>query len=291
MQAWLSGAADGQGGGQAFGPGHAGGQDWLGGTGSAVAPPGDASGAGQGCGHDASRSQGGGQGRAGWPGPAGWGHGGGGQGRSAAGDAVVGAFGWAQGGGHARTELAEPVVEQGGGHFVGAWPEPDGWHGGGHAGAPLTALAFGQGRGQAAGSQGGWQGRLGEAPDAFGHGVAVATRSSAAVVVVEADVVGGDCGAVAASAAGAEPAASPAGSEADGPADIVATDRAGREPGAAWDTATSASTMATVLRATRSTRGDSRRIQRRCTVVTSPPPDRGRGRPSCARPQPVRLVI
>ena len=50
MQGWLSGAADGQGGGQALGPGHGGGQDCLGETGSAVAPPGDASGAGQGCG-------------------------------------------------------------------------------------------------------------------------------------------------------------------------------------------------------------------------------------------------
>src|SRR5438094_738874 len=45
------GAAEGQGGGQAFGSGHGGGQDWLGGTGSAVveagAGPAEAQGGGQ----------------------------------------------------------------------------------------------------------------------------------------------------------------------------------------------------------------------------------------------------
>jgi hypothetical protein len=68
-------------------------------------------------GHDPSgwgvRGQGGGQ--AGW---AGFG--------AVAFDGVAGASGWAQGGGHALTELAEPELEQGGGHFVGAWPAPDG---------------------------------------------------------------------------------------------------------------------------------------------------------------------
>ena len=45
MQLWSAGAADGQGGGQSFGPWHGGGgQDWLGGTGSAMVVP-----AGAGC--------------------------------------------------------------------------------------------------------------------------------------------------------------------------------------------------------------------------------------------------
>jgi hypothetical protein len=48
---WLVGAADGQGGGQAFGPGQGGGQDRLGGTGSAVV-----------AGAGLAESQGGGQG-------------------------------------------------------------------------------------------------------------------------------------------------------------------------------------------------------------------------------------
>ena len=47
---WPFGAADGQGGGQAFGPGHGGGQDWLGGTGAPTAPLDDVVAAGHGCG-------------------------------------------------------------------------------------------------------------------------------------------------------------------------------------------------------------------------------------------------
>jgi hypothetical protein len=45
-------AADGQGGGQAFGPGHGGGQDWLGGTGWAVVVAGAGSAEAQGGGQD-----------------------------------------------------------------------------------------------------------------------------------------------------------------------------------------------------------------------------------------------
>jgi len=203
--------------------------------------------------------------------PSGWGlpEQGGGHGRSGPAEApVVGDAGWAQGGGHARVELAEPGRGQGGGH----------------------GFAAGQ---QAAGSHGGRQGRLGE--ELRGHGgwariaALVAARSMApAVVVVDASVVGGDAGAGAAASV-PDRAESAAGREADGPPAIVATDSAARDPGSACDTATRASTMAAPVVATRSARGETRRIQRRCTDLTSPPPNEARGRPIRARPQPVRL--
>ena len=126
---------------------------------------------------------------------------------------------------------------------------------------------------QAAGPQGGRQGRPG--PEVLGHGgvatgaVAVAVRPAGpAVVVVGPSVVGGDWGA--GDAAWSPPRARSApGPPPDGPPAIVATDNTvcGGEP--ACDTAITASTMATLVTATNSARGVNRRIQRRCTDLTS----------------------
>jgi hypothetical protein len=70
---WLVGAADGHGGGQAFGPGQGGGQDRLGGTGSAVVLAGaglvESQGGGQAPVEPAAPEQGGGQGPVEPPGP------------------------------------------------------------------------------------------------------------------------------------------------------------------------------------------------------------------------------
>jgi hypothetical protein len=195
---------------------------------------------------------------------------------------VVGAAGWAQGGGHARVDVAEPDEEQGGGHFAAAPAEPGCGHGGGQG------LEVGQ---QAAGSQGGRQGRAGSA--VLGQdGVAtteaaIAARSAAEVVVVDPSATGGDSDGDAASAL--DRAASAPGATGDGPPDIVATERAVCDPGSACDTATSARTMAMLLSATSRARGDTRRIQRRCTDPTSYASRLEARAPARARPQPVRL--
>ncbi|HEY0398591.1 MAG TPA: hypothetical protein VGF00_09400 [Acidimicrobiia bacterium] len=174
---------------------------------------------------------------------------------------VVGAAGWAQGGGHALVELAGPAEGQGGGQFAAVPAEPDCGHGGGQG------FEVGQ---QAAGSQGSRQGRAGSA--VLGQdGVAtteaaIAARSAAEVVVIDLSATGGDA------ASPLDRAASTPGTTGDGPPDIVATERAVCDPGSACDTATSASTMATLLSATSSARGDTRRIQRPCTDLTSTPP-------------------
>jgi hypothetical protein len=195
---------------------------------------------------------------------------------------VVGAAGWAQGGGHALVELAGPAEGQGGGQFAAVPAEPDCGHGGGQG------FEVGQ---QAAGSQGGRQGRAGSA--VLGQdGVAtteaaIATRSAAEVVVVDPSATGGDSDGDAASPL--DWAASTPGTAGDGPPDIVATERAVCDPGSACDTATSASTMATLLSATSSVRGDTRRIQRRCTDLTSYASLLEARAPARARPQPVRL--
>jgi hypothetical protein len=94
---------------------------------------------------------------------------------------------------------------------------------------------------------------------------AAAVAARVAVVVVDPSVVGGDSGA-------GEAASPPAGSEPEGPPAIVATDRAVLDAGLACDTATSASTMVTPVNATISAFGGNRRIQRRCTDLTSLPP-------------------
>lgn len=80
MQLWSVGAADGQGGGQAFDPGPGGGQVWLGGTGSTVlGTAGVRCAEKQGSGQDASCSHGGGGGGQELPGLSGASEHGGGQ--------------------------------------------------------------------------------------------------------------------------------------------------------------------------------------------------------------------
>jgi len=102
------------------------------------------------------------------------------------------------------------------------------------------------------------------------------------VVVVGGSVGGGDSGATEAGSASAlaEPGRvrSAPGREAASPPDSMVTDTALSAPGSACDTATAIATMATLHSATTSARGDGRRIQRRCTDLTSSPPVRGRGR-------------
>jgi hypothetical protein len=167
---------------------------------------------------------------------------------------VGGEADWAQGGGHARVELAEPDWGQGGGQGF-----------------------------EAAGSQLGRHGRLGEPVLGQGGAARVAARSvpaGAAVVVVEEAVVGG---------VGAGRAKSALGNGAASPPESIETDKAGFGPWPACDTATSASTNVTVVSATISALGDRRLTQRRCTDLTSSPPVRKRGRPHGTRPQPVRL--
>ena len=212
-----------------------------------------------------------------------------------AGEDVVG---WAQGGGHAPFELAEPVCGQGGGHFA-APLEGAGWaQGGGQDGRPgfltpaaggATGCAAGEAAGCAAAGedagcasgegagwgQGGGQGRLGEA--VLGQGgaalaAAVARPEAPEVVVVEsAAVVGGDSGAT--SVARSSPGRKSAGSGAAAASpDSVATETGLGEPMSAWDTASAESTMTTLVSATSIIRGDTRRAQSRCTVNTSPPP-------------------
>ncbi|MDQ1502900.1 MAG: hypothetical protein QOD57_627, partial [Actinomycetota bacterium] len=92
---------------------------------------------GQGCGHawpacasvGAPGRQGGGHDPSGRGEPE---QGGGHEGRFGAAVApVVGAAGWAQGGGHALAERAAPAEEQGGGHFAAVPAEPGWGHGGG----------------------------------------------------------------------------------------------------------------------------------------------------------------
>ena len=74
-----------------------------------------------------------------------------------------------------------------------------------------------------------------------------AARAAPEVVVVDSSATGADRGAAEASPT--------TGRAADGPPDIVATDKAVCDPGAACDTANSASTMATLLSATKSAGG------------------------------------
>jgi hypothetical protein len=380
---WSLGAAEGQGGGQACGPGHGGGHAWLGGTGSAVVVAGAGSAEAHGGGQEESRWQGGGH-----EGPElfGWAHGGGqaiiawlvavplplppgsvgeeahgggqlagaaspavayigqGCGQAAApppavpypeqgggqavagpagsaacgqggGQAVAGPAGSAacgqgagqaveepaalvvceQGGGQARPARRSegvPASQGGGGHDAPGRAVPE--QGGGHDGRSAPAAAAGVG--EAGWGQGGGHARREAVEPERGQG-GLATvdateagrrAAAAAVVVVEAMVAGGAPGVGAWSSPGSEPsrAESAPAADADGPAAIVATDRAGRDPARAPASATSASTMATAVSATSSVRGDNRRIQRRCTVLTSRLPSEGAGAPQ--RPDPSR---
>ena len=133
--------------------------------------------------------------------------------------------------------------------------------------------------------QGGPQGRSGES--VVGQGlvlavVALAFAFAALFVVVDGSVAGGDSGVgEAASVLGvgeAGRAMSAPGRETALPPDSMATDTALPDRGSACDTATAVTTMATLLNATTSTRGDKRRTQRRCTDLTSSPPVWRRGR-------------
>lgn len=144
-------------------------------------------------------------------------------------------------------ELAEPDWGQGGGHLVEALPGLGCGHGGRQGRAGDESL--GQG---------------GEAT-----GATVVAGRSAAVVVVDAAVVGGVSGAGRDSASAPGRAESSPGGAGMSLPDIVATDNAVCGAGSACDTAITASTIVTLVSATNSARGVNRRIQLRCTDPTS----------------------
>jgi hypothetical protein len=157
---------------------------------------------------------------------------------------LVGEAGWAQGGGHALVVVAEP--------------------------------GFGQGT---------LMGGLG----AVEEEVATAARSTGATVVVDVSGTGGASGAAGAVSAAGGAAESGRARAAAGrlsalPLDCMDTESTLRGPGSACDTATAVTTMATLVSATISARGVSRRIDRRNTVITSPASRRRRGRPHAPGP-------
>src|SRR5581483_5890008 len=200
----------------------------------------------------------------------------------------------------------EPVVEQGGGQAIGVVAAVPGCEHGGRQAAMAGGTGgtvIGPGSGDVGAGGPGWAQGGGQAVTGAPSGRAQATAAiggmaverpalwaAPAVVVVGPAVVGGAAGG--ADASGAAPVAPagapPASGDADAAAgpDTVASDSTPVDCGAGdpvWAPATATSP------ATSTARGENRRLQLRCTEITSAPPAGKARTPSGARPQPVRL--